>query len=324
MKLMRYGAKGSERPGLIDSHGRVRSLSGVVADIGPDELSPTGLASLRSVDPAVLVHEMRLRKNESELATMRRASEITRHAHLRAMDVARPGAHEYEVEAEILGTFRRFGAQRPAYGPIVGGGLNATILHYRRNDQPLREGDLLLIDAGAELDYYAADVTRTFPVSGRFSTAQRALYDIVLEAQLQAIEAVRPGVTLEDLHRLTVRVLTEGLVKIGLLRMSASEAIETGAYKQFYMHRTSHWLGMDVHDVGAYFTRGEPRAMEPGMVLTIEPGLYVGAHADVDPAFRGIGIRIEDDIAVTASGHEVLTDVPKQPSEIEKILAARV
>jgi Xaa-Pro aminopeptidase len=276
------------------------------------------------VDPGVTVHEMRLKKSVGEVDVMRRASAITREAHLAAMRVAKPGRFEYEVEAEMLRVFRAQGAERPAYGAIVGSGPNATILHYRKNDRRLEENDLLLIDAGAEYGYYASDVTRTFPVSGTFSPEQRGVYEAVLKAQLAAIDAVRPGVTVESLHELTVSVLVDGLLELGLLSGDKQGLIEKGEYKKFYMHRTSHWLGMDVHDVGRYHIEGQPRPLEPGFVLTIEPGLYIAANADVDPRFRGIGVRIEDDILVTDSGAENLTaDIPKHVSEIEAVMAAR-
>ena len=270
------------------------------------------------------LHEMRLRKSDAELATMARAAEISREAHARAMAAARPGAFEYEVEAEILRAYRAHGAERPAYGSIVGSGPNATILHYRRNDRRLQDGDLLLIDAGAEYGYYASDVTRTFPVGGRFSRPQREIYELVLESQLAAIAAVRPGVPYTDAHDVAVKVLTAGLVRLGLIAGPVDEAIEQARYKPYYMHRTSHWLGMDVHDVGDYFGDKKPRLLEPGMVLTIEPGLYIGVEADCDPAFRGIGVRIEDDIAVTATGYRNLTeDIPKAAAHLERILTAR-
>ncbi|MDB4987326.1 MAG: Xaa-Pro aminopeptidase [Myxococcaceae bacterium] len=276
------------------------------------------------VDPAVLIHEMRLTKSADEIGLMRRAAVITREAHLAAMRAALPGRFEYEVEAELLRTFRAHGSERPAYGSIVGGGPNATILHYRKNDRRLEEGDLLLIDAGAEFGYYASDVTRTFPVSGRFSPAQRAIYDLVLRAQVAAIEQVRPGATIEGVHDKTVEVLVEGLLELGLLSGERQALIDQGEYKKFYMHRTSHWLGMDVHDVGRYHRAGAPRPFEPGFVLTVEPGLYIAANAEVEPAYRGIGVRIEDDILVTPDGFDNLTfDIPKKATELEAILSAR-
>ncbi|MCZ7686526.1 MAG: aminopeptidase P N-terminal domain-containing protein [Sandaracinaceae bacterium] len=276
------------------------------------------------VDPGRHLHEHRLRKSADEIDVMRRAADITREAHLAAMRVARPGAYEFEVEAEILRVFRARGSERPAYGSIVGSGPNATILHHRRNDRRMSDGELLLIDAGCELDYYASDVTRTFPVSGRFTSEQRVIYELVLAAQERCIEAVRPGATLEAIHQIAVRELTSGLVELGLVEGPLDEAIEKERYKPFYMHRTSHWLGMDVHDVGKYFDRGEPRALEPGMVLTVEPGIYVGADAKADERWRSIGVRIEDDVLVTADGHENLTaQIPKKPAELERILAER-
>jgi Xaa-Pro aminopeptidase len=276
------------------------------------------------VDPGVYISEMRLRKSSEELKTMARASEITREAHLRAMHVAKPGAYEYEVEAEIIRIFRFHGSERPAYGSIVGSGPNATILHYRKNDRKMQDGDLLLIDAGAEYGYYASDVTRTFPVNGKFTKEQRAIYELVLAAQEASINAVRPGITIDDVHQASVNVLTQGLLDLGLLKGTFNEAVEKGTYKSFYMHRTSHWLGMDVHDVGPYFEGGKARPLQPGFVLTVEPGLYIGKDADVDPKWRGIGVRIEDDIAVTDTGFANLTsEIPRSVAEIEQILAER-
>jgi Xaa-Pro aminopeptidase len=276
------------------------------------------------VDLSRDLHEMRLRKSSAELDTMAKASAITRKAHARAMEVALPGRYEYEVEAEILRVFRAAGAERPAYGSIVGSGPNATILHHRRNDRQMRDGDLLLIDAGAEFGYYASDVTRTFPVGGRFSPEQRAIYDLVLASQLAAIAAVRPGVTFQHIHDAAVQVLAEGLVKLGLIEGPVETAIAESRYKPYYMHKTSHWLGMDVHDVGAYFADKQSRKLEPGMVLTVEPGLYIAQDAQVDQRWRGIGVRIEDDIAVTHDGYRNLTaDIPKDPAELERLLAAR-
>jgi len=271
------------------------------------------------IDSSVHLHEMRLRKSEAELATMRRAAAITKEAHLRAMRFTRPGMHEYEIDAELLHIFRKHGSQRPAYESIVGSGPNATILHYRAGDRVMNDGELVLIDAGCELGYYASDVTRTFPVNGRFSDEQRAVYDVVLRAQKAGIEAVRPGVTLEALHDGAVRSITEGLVGIGLLEGDVDALIEDKKYEPFYMHRTSHWLGMDVHDVGHYYVEGEHRPFEPGFVLTVEPGVYIATDAEgVDERWRGIGVRIEDDVVVTKSGHAVLTDgIPKEIDDVE-------
>jgi Xaa-Pro aminopeptidase len=280
----------------------------------------SGVNAPRAIrDVHSLLDEMRLIKESGEIAIMRRAAAISVRAHRRAMRAARPGLAEYEIEAELVHEFRRSGAQAPAYTPIVAAGEHACILHYVNNDGVLRDGDLLLIDAGCELDGYASDVTRTFPVNGRFSGAQRDLYEIVLAAQSAAIAAVRPGGAWSAPHEAAVRVLTRGLIDLGLLSGSLDEAIETEAYKRFYMHRTGHWLGLDVHDAGDYKRGGEWRKLEPGMVLTVEPGCYVRAEPGVPEKFAGTGIRIEDDVLVTATGCEVLTeDAPKRAADIEE------
>jgi len=272
------------------------------------------------VDPATVLHETRILKREDELDRMRRAAAITRDAHLGAMALAGPGRYEYEIEARIREIFRKNGAERIAYEPIIGSGPNATVLHYRQNNRQMREGELLLIDAGCEYDYYAADVTRTFPVSGTFSPAQWRLYEVVLEAQVTAIEAVKPGANLDAIHDEVVQTLVRGLVREGLLEGEPEKIIEDKSYKRFYMHRTSHWLGMDVHDVGVYYQGGSPRSLEPGMVLTIEPGIYISPNDDKVPAeYRGLGIRIEDDILVTPEGYANLTaDIPKTVAEVER------
>jgi Xaa-Pro aminopeptidase len=237
-----------------------------------------------------------------------------------AMRAARPGATEGEIEALIDYTFRRRGGTGPGYPTIVGSGVNATILHYVENAAPLRAGDLLLVDAGCEVDGYTADVTRTFPVGGHFGDAQRRLYEVVLETQMAAIEAVKPGATIDAIHDQVVVSLTAGLVRLGLLAGEVPALVESGAYKPFYMHRTSHWLGIDVHDVGFYSEEGVARPLVPGMVLTIEPGLYVTADAAAPPEYLGIGVRIEDDILVTDSGHENLTfATPKSVADLEKL-----
>jgi len=275
------------------------------------------------IDSSVHLHEMRLRKSEAELTTMRRAAGITKEAHLRAMQIAGPGMHEYEIDAELLHIFRKHGSERPAYESIVGSGPNATILHYRAGDRVMNDGELLLIDAGCELGYYASDVTRTFPVNGKFSDEQRAVYEVVLHAQKACIEEVKPGATLEALHDGAVRSITEGLIDIGLLEGDLDALIEDKKYEPFYMHRTSHWLGMDVHDVGHYYVDGKHRPLEPGFVLTVEPGVYIATDAKgVDERWRGIGVRIEDDVLVTKSGHEVLTaGIPKEIDEVEAACA---
>ena len=275
------------------------------------------------IDSSVHLHEMRLRKSQAELTTMRRAAAITKEAHLRAMQIAGPGMHEYEIDAELLHIFRKHGSERPAYESIVGSGPNATILHYRAGDRVMNDGELLLIDAGCELGYYASDVTRTFPVNGKFSDEQRAVYEVVLHAQKACIEEVKPGATLEALHDGAVRSITEGLIDIGLLEGDLDALIEDKKYEPFYMHRTSHWLGMDVHDVGHYYVDGKHRPLEPGFVLTVEPGVYIATDAEgVDERWRGIGVRIEDDVLVTKKGHEVLTaGIPKEIDEVEAACA---
>jgi Xaa-Pro aminopeptidase len=275
------------------------------------------------LDPAEIVHEMRLFKASEDLAAMRLAAKITEEAHLRAMAQAKPGMHEFEVEALLLETFRRRGSERPAYGSIVGSGANATVLHYRANNRKMEQNELLLIDAGCELDYYAADVTRTFPVSGKFTTEQRAIYELVLEAQELGITRTVKGATLDGIHKETIEVITRGLVRLGLLNGDVEKLVEAEAYKPFFMHRTSHWLGMDVHDVGAYYLRGKARALEPGMVLTVEPGIYIAKDNDsVPPEWRGIGVRIEDDILVTEGEPENLTGrIPKSVAEVERACA---
>jgi len=273
----------------------------------------------RIVDPSAILHEMRLFKSPGELAAMRKAAAITRDAHLGAMRLAKPGRYEYEVEALLREVFRKNGSERPAYAPIVGSGVNATVLHYRSNTKRIEEGELLLVDAGCEYDYYASDVTRTYPVSGKFSAPQLDIYQIVLDAQLAAIDATRPGATLDEIHRRALEVIVDGLIRLGLLTGDRQKNIAENLYVPFFMHRTSHWLGMDVHDVGAYFRGKKPRPLQAGMVLTVEPGIYIAAtNTAVAPAYRGIGVRIEDDILVTSEGHLNLTaDIPKMPDELE-------
>lgn len=275
------------------------------------------------VDANVLLHELRFRKDAQELDRLRRAAAISREAHVAAMRLTKPGVHEYEVEAELIRVFRKYGSERPAYESICGSGPNATILHYRAGNRRMEDGDLLLVDAGCEFGSYASDVTRTWPVNGRFSPEQKALYEIVLESQLAAIAASTTGATLDAIHDVTVKVLVAGMIRVGLLEGTVEERIADESYKRFYMHRTSHWLGMDVHDVGGYFVRGVARTLEPGVVLTIEPGIYVAPDAEVDPKWRGIGIRIEDDILVTETGNENLTaDIPKSVSDLEALVGS--
>ena len=277
------------------------------------------------VDVRTELDEMRLFKDASEIESMRRAGQVSAAAHRRAMAFAAPGRHEYEVEAELLHEFRRHGAPAPAYASIVAGGANACILHYVDNNRPLRDGELLLIDAGCEMDSYAADITRTFPVNGRFSPAQRDVYELVLAAQAAAIACVSPGRSWDAPHEAALGILVQGMVDLGLLAGSRDGLIESGAYKRFYMHRTGHWLGMDVHDAGEYKVGGAWRPLQPGMTLTVEPGCYIRAAADVPPALRDIGVRIEDNVLVTGSGCEVLTaEAPKDIAAIEALMARRL
>ena len=271
-----------------------------------------------------LLHDMRLYKSAAEVKVMREAAEISARAHVRAMQACRAGLHEYSLEAELDYEFRKGGAKMPAYGSIVAAGRNGCILHYQQNDAPLKDGDLVLIDAGCEIDCYASDITRTFPVSGQFSAEQKAIYELVLKAQEAAFAVIAPGKHWNHAHEATVQVITEGLVELGLLRGEVSELIESEAYRAFYMHRAGHWLGMDVHDVGEYKVGGQWRVLEPGMALTVEPGIYIGAdNPNVAKKWRGIGVRIEDDVVVTRQGCEILTSgVPKTVAEIEALMAA--
>jgi Xaa-Pro aminopeptidase len=272
-------------------------------------------------DVRAVIDDMRLIKDAHELAIMRRAARIAAAAHRRAMQRTRPGRYEYEIEAELIYEFRRSGAQTPAYTPIVAGGANACVLHYIANDAVLRDGALLLIDAGCELDGYASDLTRTFPVNGRFSAAQREVYDVVLAAQRAALESVRPGAAWNEPHDAAVRVLVQGLIDLKLIAGSLQEAIEKETYKRFYMHRTGHWLGLDVHDAGDYKRQGAWRALAPGMTLTVEPGLYIRGDDDVPERLRNIGVRIEDDVLVTEAGSEVLTaEAPKAIADVEALM----
>ena len=270
-----------------------------------------------------VLDEMRLFKDDFEINLMRQAAQISAQAHVRAMQQVKPGMMEYQLEAELLYIFAQNGCQT-AYNSIVGGGANGCILHYVENNQPLKDGDLVLIDAGAELDHYAADITRTFPVNGKFSPEQKALYELVLNAQLAAIEATKSGNHYRVPHEIAVQILTTGLVELGLLQGDVEELIASEAYRQFYMHGTGHWLGMDVHDVGSYKANDEWRPYEAGMVVTVEPGLYIAPDDEtVEARWRGIGIRIEDDVLITTTGNEVLTkDVPKTVQDIEQLMLA--
>ncbi|MDZ5602999.1 Xaa-Pro aminopeptidase [Pseudomonas sp. RP23018S] len=270
-----------------------------------------------------LLHDMRLYKSAAEVKVMRLAAQISAGAHIRAMQACRAGLREYSLEAELDYAFRRGGAKMPAYGSIVAAGRNGCILHYQENDALLKDGELVLIDAGCEIDCYASDITRTFPVSGRFSPEQKAIYELVLKAQHAAFAEIAPGKHWNHAHEATVRVITAGLVELGLLKGEVQALIDSEAYRAFYMHRAGHWLGMDVHDVGDYKVGGQWRVLEPGMALTVEPGIYIAAdNLNVAKKWRGIGVRIEDDVVVTRSGCEILsTGVPKTVAEIEALMA---
>lgn len=290
--------------------------AGVQAKIRSGITAPNEIHDIR-----MLLDEMRLIKDSDELAIMRRSATISAAAHIRAMRATRPGKMEYEIEAELLHEFRKNGAQAPAYTSIVAGGANACVLHYISNNAQLQDGELLLIDAACEIDGYAADITRTFPVNGRFNSAQKDIYELVLTAQIAAIAAAHPDSHWNEPHDAAVRVLAQGFVDLKLCNGSIDAVLESGSYKRFYMHRTGHWLGMDVHDVGAYKLDNHWRALQPGMVLTIEPGCYIRPADDVPQAFWNIGIRIEDDVAITAQGCEVLTEaVPKTVTAIEDLM----
>jgi Xaa-Pro aminopeptidase len=272
-----------------------------------------------------LLHDQRLFKRAAEVRIMRQAAEISAQAHCHAMQVCKPGMYEYELEAELLHTFVKSGARHPAYNSIVGSGNNACILHYVENTQQMKDGDLVLIDAGCELEHYASDITRTFPVNGKFSPEQKAIYQLVLDAQLAAIDIIKPGNHWNDPHEVSVRVITEGLKALGLLKGKVETLIKNEKYKQFYMHRIGHWLGMDVHDVGDYKIENQWRVLEAGMVMTVEPGIYIAPDdTSVPKKWRGIGVRIEDDVLITKDGCEVLSkDVPKQIKDIEKLMRSK-
>src|SRR6267143_3143197 len=275
------------------------------------------------VDPSSIIHEMRVFKDNEEIEIMQRAADIAAEAHVEAMKAVRPGMKEFEVEALIEAVFRRHGAAGPSYTSIIGSGANATVLHYITNMGTLKDGDLLLVDAGAEYKGYASDITRTFPINGKFTQAQREIYDLVLETQMSCVEMVRPGVTHEELKNHSIEMLTEGMVRLGLPQGKPEELIKEAKYKQFYMHGLGHMLGIDVHDVGRYYYDKQSRALEPGVVMTVEPGLYVAPDTkDIPEQYLGIGVRIEDDVLCTNNGPRVLTSkVPKDAGEIEALMA---
>jgi len=321
-------------PGLIEGRVRVYYSMGRSTDFDRQIMewvnSIRGKEASGAVPPGEftdldhILHELRLYKSAAELRLLRRAGEITARAHQRAMRTCRAGMHEYHLDAELQHEFATSGARHPAYPSIVGSGDNACIMHYVENSSKMRDGDLVLVDAGCELEYYASDVTRTFPVNGCFNREQRALYDLVLRAQLAAIDQIKPGNHWNQPHDASVRVITQGLVDLGLLKGRVANLIKREAYRAFYMHRVGHWLGLDVHDVGDYRLGEQWRLLEPGMVMTVEPGLYIAPqNSKVAKKWRGIGIRIEDDVVVTDQGCEVMTSgVPKTADEIEALMAA--
>ncbi|NND66814.1 MAG: Xaa-Pro aminopeptidase [Halioglobus sp.] len=320
-------------PGLIEGRERVYYSMGRSAEFDRQIMGWVNNIRAREASGAVppgeftdldhMLHELRLYKSAAEIRVMKRAAQVSAKAHRRAMQACRPGLIEYQLEAELQHEFAMGGARYAAYSSIVGGGANACILHYVENDAKLRDGDLVLIDAGCEMENYASDVTRTFPVGGTFSEEQRQLYDIVLQAHAAALAEVKPGNHWNQPHDASVRVITEGLVKLGLLKGRVPTLVKKGAYRDFYMHRVGHWLGLDVHDVGDYRVDEQWRLLEPGMVMTVEPGIYVGAdNRNVAKKWRGIGIRIEDDVVVTDQGCEVISEgVPRQADEIEALMA---
>ncbi len=320
-------------PGLIEGKDRIYTSLGVSPDFDRQLMQWVNYIKTQVRNGATpphefsaldhLLHEMRLLKSPAEIAVMQTAADISAEAHTRAMQMVKPGMMEYQLEAEIMRTFMAAGSRWPAYPSIVGAGDNACILHYTQNNQMIADGDLILIDAGCELDYYASDITRTFPANGRFTDEQRALYQLVLDSQYAAIAEVKAGNHWNQPHEAAVKVLVTGLIDLGLLKGSIDENIESLAYRQFYMHKTGHWLGMDVHDVGDYRIDGEWRIQEPGMVMTVEPGLYIAPDDDtVDAKWRGIGIRIEDDVVVTKTGCHVLTaSIVKEIADIERLIA---
>ena len=268
--------------------------------------------------------EMRIIKSESEIKRITRAVEISSAAHSRAMRFVQPDMMEYELEAEITHEFLRRGSRAAAYATIVGGGANACVLHYIDNNKPLKSGDLVLVDAGAEYDYYASDITRTYPVNGKFSTEQKAIYELVLETQLAIIEKIKPGLLFNEMQETAVQHITQGLVDLGILFGDVDELIEKEKYKQFYMHGAGHWMGMDVHDVGSYKLNDKPRPIQPGMVFTVEPGIYIAAANNVDKKWWNIGVRIEDDVLITENGCDVLSDrVPKTVTDVEALMAQK-
>jgi len=321
-------------PGLLENKSRVFYTMGIHKEFDQrligwvNRLREQSRAGIHTPGEFVAIehhlHDMRLYKSRYEITRMRKAAKISAKAHIRAMQVCKPDMNEYHIEAELQHQFASQGARSAAYSSIVGGGKNSCILHYVENNATLNDGEMLLIDAGCELECYASDISRTFPVNGTFSKEQRVLYQLVLDAQYAAIEEVQPGNHWNQPHEAAVKVLTKGLIKLGLIKGTPAKAIKEEAYKKFYMHRTGHWLGMDVHDVGDYKIDEQWRVLEPGMVLTVEPGLYIAPMKGVAKKWHNIGIRIEDDVLVTRHGHDVLSkNAPKEIDEIEAIMQAR-
>jgi Xaa-Pro aminopeptidase len=325
----------TQLPELVRRSGKIYHVLGRASEIDRAITSTLEGMRLRSrnvgspadaiVDPRSIVHEMRLFKEPAELDIMRRASAITKEAHEAGARLAQGGTFEYEIEAAIEYTFRRRGARGPSYTTIVGGGRNATVLHYVENSEKLRDEETMLVDAGCELEGYASDVTRTYPVGGRYTAAGRAVYDVVLAAQRAGIAQCVPGNNLADIHAASVRAIVEGLVDLKLLSGEVDDLIARESYRRFYMHKTSHWLGLDVHDVGNYGADGSHRPLEPGMVFTVEPGIYISAEdEEASTEFRGIGVRLEDDIAITEGGCENLTEaIAIEPQDVEALVAER-
>ncbi|MEK7431913.1 MAG: aminopeptidase P N-terminal domain-containing protein [Cyanobacteriota bacterium] len=296
----------------------IKMVSNLRKRVRKGDSAPTSI-----IETSSITHSMRLVKKEEEIELMKKANFISQEGHIELMKTVKAGMYEYELEALVENIFRKNGANGVAYNSIVGTGINATILHYTENNTELKDGELLLVDAGAEYKYYCGDITRTIPVNGKFSKAQKEVYEVVLEAELEALKIAKPGVKFHDIHARAVEVITDGLVKLGFLKGSVEKLIEDEKYKTFYMHNTSHWLGMDVHDAGKYFVNGESIKLESGMILTIEPGLYIQEGVEGVPSeYIGIGIRIEDDVLITENGHEVLSQrVPKTVEDIEKMMS---
>lgn len=320
-------------PEILIGHKEVHYLFGINQNI--DGILLSAINKLRGrirkgtsfptalVDLSDTIHEMRLIKSSAEIKIMQKTADIAAQAHIRAMKTCKPGINESQLEAELIYEFQRNGARHPAYTPIVGSGENTCILHYNANNKIIKNGTLVLVDAGSEYQYYASDITRTFPANGKFTAEQGAIYEIVLKAQKAVINIIKPGLAWEKMHKTAIKVITQGLINIGLLQGDIKQLIQKQAYKPFYMHNTGHWLGLDVHDAGRYAVNNQWRRLEPGMVLTVEPGIYISSNIkNVPKQWHHIGVRIEDDILVTPKGCKVLTEkVPKEISEIEKLMS---